>query len=84
MNDLTNLLPLVVVSGLLSASFLLALALLEQSLGNENLVVGGDGAGVTFRLVRSPAYRVVWFAERRLRIAAEVRHSRVANSKACT
>jgi hypothetical protein len=39
----TNLLLLLDLSLLLSASLLLALALLEEGLGDEDLVLGGDG-----------------------------------------
>jgi len=42
----TNLLPLVDLGEALSASFLLALALLEESLRDENLVVGCDSPGL--------------------------------------
>ena len=52
--DITNLLALLKLSGLLSASLLLALALLEEGLGDEDLVLGGDGTIVNVRLVRSP------------------------------
>lgn len=44
-------------SGALSASLLLALALLEQSLRDQDLVVGGDGAVCKIRLVRGPPYQ---------------------------
>ncbi len=37
--------------------FLLALALLQKRLGDEDVVLGGDGPAVIARLVRSPAYR---------------------------
>lgn len=43
--------------GALSASLLLALALLEQGLGDHDLVLGRDSS-IRIRLVRSPAYRV--------------------------
>jgi hypothetical protein len=69
----TNLLLLLDLGLLLSASLLLALALLEEGLGDEDLVLGGDGT-VTVRLVRSPAY-TRYEIERRWRIAAQVRHS---------
>lgn len=52
----TDLLLLVGVGGALGAGLLLRLALLEQSLGDQDLVVGGDGAIHQIRLVRSPAY----------------------------
>lgn len=42
----------------LSASLLLALALLEESLRDQDLVVGGDGAIFKLRLVRSPPYNM--------------------------
>jgi len=42
----------------LSASLLLALALLEESLRDQDLVVGGDGAIFKLRLVRSPPYKM--------------------------
>lgn len=54
---ITDLLLLVDLGGALSTSLLLRLALLEQSLGDQDLVVGGDGAIHQFRSVRSPAYR---------------------------
>jgi len=53
--ELTNLLLVVGLGLLLSASLLLALALLEEGLGDEDLVLGRDGT-VNTRLVRSPAY----------------------------
>lgn len=53
---ITDLLLLVGLGGALGASLLLRLALLEQSLGDQDLVVGGDGAIHQFRSVRSPAY----------------------------
>jgi hypothetical protein len=51
----TNLLLVVGLGLLLSASLLLALALLEEGLRDQDLVLGGDGT-VTFRLVCGPAY----------------------------
>lgn len=51
---MTNLLSLLDLSGLLSASLLLALALLQQGLGDENVLLGRDGTVVKLRLVRSP------------------------------
>lgn len=69
----TNLLLVVGLGLLLSASLLLGLALLEEGLGDEDLVPGGDGT-VKVRLVRSPAY-TKYETERRWRIAAQVRHS---------
>jgi len=39
----TNLLAVLGLGLLLSASLLLALALLEEGLGDEDLVLGGDG-----------------------------------------
>lgn len=53
---MTDLLLLVSLGGALGASLLLRLALLEQSLGDQDVVVGGDGAKYQIRLVRSPAY----------------------------
>lgn len=53
---MTDLLLLVSLGGALGASLLLRLALLEQSLGDHDVVVGGDGAKYQIRLVRSPAY----------------------------
>ena len=41
---ITNLLALLKLGSLLSASLLLALALLEEGLGDEDLVLGGNGA----------------------------------------
>ena len=53
---ITNLL-LSINSGLaLSASLLLRLALLQEGLGDQNVILGGDGP-VHGRLVRSPPYR---------------------------
>lgn len=46
-NLLTNLLLLLDLSLLLSASLLLALALLEEGLGDEDLVLGGDGTVIS-------------------------------------
>ena len=43
-NKDTDLLPLLEFSPASSASLLLALALLQEGLGNEDLVLGGDGA----------------------------------------
>ena len=40
---MTDLLPLLGLGLLLSASLLLALALLEEGLGDEDLVLGRDG-----------------------------------------
>lgn len=42
----------------LGASLLLALALLEESLRDQDMVVGGDGAIFKLRLVRSPPYKM--------------------------
>lgn len=42
----TNLLALLTLLGLLGALLLLRLALLEESLWNENLVLGWDAPGV--------------------------------------
>lgn len=53
----TDLLLLVGLGSALGASLLLRLALLQERLGDQDLVVGGDGAIHQFRLVRSPAYR---------------------------
>lgn len=50
----TDLLLLGDLSRLLGAGLLLALALLQESLGNQDVVLGGDGPVVTCRLVRSP------------------------------
>lgn len=55
--SITDLLLLVGLGGALSARLLLRFALLEQSLGDQDLVVGGDGAIHQVRLVLSPAYR---------------------------
>jgi len=41
--SVTNLLLLLDLGMALSASLLLALALLQQSLGHENMIVRGDG-----------------------------------------
>ena len=41
---ITNLLLLLDLGGLLSASLLLALALLQKSLRNQDLVLGRDGS----------------------------------------
>lgn len=56
---ITDLLLLVDLGGALGAGLLLALALLQERLGDENAVARGDGGGstVSVRLVRSPAYR---------------------------
>ena len=62
----------------LSASLLLRLALLEKGLGDEDVVLGGDGTKHV-RLVRGPAYQR-YEVERRWRTAAQVRHSLVADS----
>lgn len=43
---MTHLLALLKLGGLLSASLLLALALLEEGLGDEDLVLGRDGTVV--------------------------------------
>lgn len=60
----TYSLLLLLLSSALSASLLLALALLEERLGDKNLLVGGDGT-MEMRLVRSPAYRAMVWVERR-------------------
>lgn len=52
--QMTNLLLLVSIGGLLSASLFLALALLQESLRDQDVILGGDGTVGTFRLVRSP------------------------------
>ena len=58
----------------LSASLLLALALLEEGLRDQDVVVGRDGAISTFRLVRSPPYlHMEQSAD--ARTVAEMRHS---------
>ena len=44
--EITNLLALLKLGSLLGASLLLALALLEEGLRHEDLVLGGDGTGV--------------------------------------
>ena len=62
----------------LSASLLLRLALLEEGLGDQDVVLGGDGTKHG-RLVRGPAYQR-YVVERRWRTAAQVRHSLVADS----
>lgn len=51
---MTNLLALVSLSRLLSASLLLALALLQKGLRDQDIILGGDGTVGTLRLVRSP------------------------------
>ncbi len=55
----TNLLLLVLLSSALGAGLLLRLALLQESLGNENIVLGRDGSERS-ELVRSPTYRGMW------------------------
>ena len=55
----TNLLLLFLLGSALSAGLLLRLALLQESLGNENIVMGRDGSKRD-RLVRSPTYRSMW------------------------
>lgn len=74
----THLLLLLNLSGALSAGLLLGLALLQESLRNENIVLSRNRP-IEFRLVRGPPYRR-YVVERRWRIAAQVRHSLVANS----
>lgn len=51
---LVELLALLELGRLLGAGLLLALALLEEGLGDEDLVLGRDGTIVNIRLVRSP------------------------------
>lgn len=46
-NGGTNLLPVLDLGLLLSASLLLALALLEEGLGDEDLVLGRDGTVIS-------------------------------------
>lgn len=46
--EFTNLLLLVGVGGLLGTSLLLRLALLQEGLGDQDLVVGGDGTIQSF------------------------------------
>jgi hypothetical protein len=52
----TYLLLLGNLSSLFSASLLLALALLQEGLRDQDLVVGGNGTVYSFRLVRSPQH----------------------------
>jgi hypothetical protein len=56
---LVGLLLLVLLSSALGAGLLLRLALLQESLGNENIVLGRDGSERS-ELVRSPTYRGMW------------------------
>lgn len=51
---LVDLLALLDLGGALSASLLLALALLEEGLGDEDLVLGRNGTIIKIRSVRSP------------------------------
>jgi hypothetical protein len=51
-------------SGALGTGLLLALSLLEESLRDQDLVVGGDGT-ISTRLVHGPAYRGRYGTERR-------------------
>lgn len=62
-----NTYGLLLVGGLgaLGAGLLLALSLLEESLRDQDLVVGRDGSA-HFKSVRSPAYRRRYGTERRL------------------
>lgn len=53
--DATDLLLVLDGGGALSAGLLLRLALLQEGLGDQDVVLGGDGT-VGTRLVRSPAY----------------------------
>ena len=53
----TNLLLLLESGSSLGAGLLLALSLLEKSLGDQDVVAGRDGSTVLLRLVRRPAYR---------------------------
>lgn len=46
-NEGTNLLPVLGLGLLLSASLLLTLALLEEGLGDEDLVLGRDGTVIS-------------------------------------
>src|SRR4051812_6256480 len=55
----------------LSAGLLLRLALLQEGLRDQNVVLGGDGTK-HHRLVRGPAYQR-YVVERRWRTAAQVR-----------
>lgn len=48
------------LSSALSASLLLRLALLQERLGDEHVILGGDRTIVKSRLVRSPTYRSMW------------------------
>lgn len=52
----TDLLLLGDLGLLLSASLLLALALLQEGLRDEDLLLGGDGTASSIRLVRDPRY----------------------------
>jgi hypothetical protein len=61
---LAGSLTLLESSGALSAGLLLALPLLEESLRDQNLVVGGNGTA-SHRLANSPAYRRRYAVERR-------------------
>ena len=62
----------------LSAGLLLRLALLQEGLRDQDIVLDGDGTK-HLRLVRGPAYQR-YEVERRWRTAAQVRHSLVADS----
>lgn len=44
--EMTNLLLLVSLGGLLGASLLLRLALLQESLGDQDIILGRDGTRV--------------------------------------
>jgi hypothetical protein len=76
--SLVVLLLLLNLGSTLSASLLLRLALLQKRLGDENVILGRDRP-TEDTLVRGPAYQR-YVVERRWRIAAQVRHSLVANS----
>lgn len=63
--------------GALGAGLLLRLALLQEGLRDQDVVVGRDSAIGKLRLVRSPAYRVCDGMEQSAgaRTVAEARHS---------
>lgn len=78
MKLLTNLLLLLKLCGALLSSLLLALALLQESLGNENLVVSWHASILWISLMSTKYTKRAPI----VRIAATARHSRLkADSK---
>lgn len=66
--EFSHLLAGITLLGLLGTFFLLALALLEQSLGDQNLVVSSDSPEIAGQSIRSMPRRL------RMTLGEELRH----------